>query len=95
VGQNHTCGLNSSGQAYCWGQGTGGELGDNTLVSKRTPVAVCGGYNFCNIQAGASWTTAVTNTGQIYSWGVNATDTNQYNFGNVINITTPNLVTYI
>ena len=31
-----------------------GQLGDNTIISKRTPVAVCGSHTFCDISAGGN-----------------------------------------
>jgi alpha-tubulin suppressor-like RCC1 family protein len=41
-----TCALNNSGLAYCWGLNTNGQLGNNTVTSRSTPVAVCGGRIF-------------------------------------------------
>lgn len=39
-GNFHDCGRTSRGQAYCWGDNSFGQLGDNTTVSRATPVAV-------------------------------------------------------
>ena len=39
-GAYHTCGLTSSGAAYCWGRNTGGQLGNNTFDNSPFPVRV-------------------------------------------------------
>jgi alpha-tubulin suppressor-like RCC1 family protein len=35
-----SCGVAEGGKAWCWGDGTNGQLGDGTEVGKLTPVAV-------------------------------------------------------
>jgi alpha-tubulin suppressor-like RCC1 family protein len=42
VGENHSCGILSSGLVYCWGQGTAGQLGDGGSTNQPTPVLVQG-----------------------------------------------------
>jgi alpha-tubulin suppressor-like RCC1 family protein len=95
AGNNHSCGLTNLGAAYCWGSNASSQLGDNTsgtANNKSTPVAVCGGYTFCKITAGSGVTSAITNTGQVYSWGTNT----NYQFGDVaVDVRTPNLITYL
>ena len=36
----HTCGVTTSGAAYCWGEGVYGRLGDGSVRIQFTPVAV-------------------------------------------------------
>jgi hypothetical protein len=43
-GTNHSLGLRANGTAWAWGIGTGGPLGDGTIVDKSSPVSVVGGY---------------------------------------------------
>src|SRR3989442_9277970 len=46
AGSRHTCGLTSSGGAYCWGDNSFGELGSASFISSSTPVVVAGGRPF-------------------------------------------------
>jgi len=40
TGKIHTCAIASDNQAYCWGNNTYGNLGDNTIIQSTVPVAV-------------------------------------------------------
>jgi alpha-tubulin suppressor-like RCC1 family protein len=40
AGEWHTCGVTWSGETYCWGANTSGQLGDGTQVDRETPVQV-------------------------------------------------------
>jgi alpha-tubulin suppressor-like RCC1 family protein len=69
----HTCALTSGGQAYCWGGNGNGQLGDNTVTRRYTPVAVSQGLvTFASITTGAAFTCARTSAGQAYCWGYNS-----------------------
>ncbi|MEO8637244.1 MAG: cell wall anchor protein, partial [Gemmatimonadales bacterium] len=59
-------------QVFCWGLNDGGQLGDNSLTNRPTPVAVVlpgGVSSFTSITAGSAFTCGVANTGAIYCWG--------------------------
>jgi len=71
AGIHHTCGLTTSGAAYCWGRGTEGQLGTGTADNSATPVAVSGGLLFGSLSAGFSDTCAITTSGAAYCWGTN------------------------
>jgi len=47
AGQSHTCAIMLDGTLWCWGFNESGQLGDNTLDSKSTPVAV--------VNSGQTW----------------------------------------
>ena len=41
AGDRHTCAVTTTGRAYCWGDNTNGQVGDNTTGTTRlTPTAV-------------------------------------------------------
>src|SRR5207248_1197645 len=66
----HTCGLTSDGAAYCWGND--GNLGNDSIFSSSTPVAVSGGLSFIALAAGGAHTCGLTPGGKAYCWGRNA-----------------------
>lgn len=72
--QNHSCGLTAEGEAYCWGFGLGGQLGDGLRVNSQTPVKVATTERFRAISQGraAFNTCAITTAGQVYCWGIGA-----------------------
>jgi len=81
AGMDHTCGLTPVGVAYCWGNGTFGQLGTGEIAAcfvpapgKLTcagPAPISGDARFTGIAAGASHTCGVAATGQLYCWGLN------------------------
>lgn len=72
-------GLEEDGDAYAWGDNTEfgtpiGQLGDGTVIPKSSPVAVVGGLKFRAIAGGGIFgttATALTEAGDLYSWGGN------------------------
>jgi alpha-tubulin suppressor-like RCC1 family protein len=72
AGTYHTCAVNASDVAFCWGSNNFGELGDKGAVfESATPVRVVGGLRFNNVAAGGSFTCGVTTGHQAYCWGYN------------------------
>ena len=69
---NSTCGVTTGDAAYCWGNNSGGELGDGTTIDRLTPVPVSGGLDFVSVSAGGSHMCGVTTGGAAYCWGENA-----------------------
>ena len=71
AGQFHTCGLDSSGQAYCWGENSYGQLGDSTISWHTSPAPVHqpAGVTFTDVAAGGTHTCALDTGGQAWCWG--------------------------
>jgi alpha-tubulin suppressor-like RCC1 family protein len=75
-GWDHTCAIASDNQAYCWGAGSNGELGNNVSLDTATPVAVTtsgvlSGKTILSISTGFRHTCAIASDNQAYCWGVN------------------------
>jgi len=73
TGLYHTCGLTTGGQAYCWGSGDTGALGngDENVLGSPTALPVVGGHTFAKLVAGGSHTCGITPVGALYCWGGN------------------------
>ncbi len=70
AGGAFSCAL-QQGQAYCWGQGSEGQLGTGGLSDESKPVAVASELRFSHIVAGGFHACALTTTGSAYCWGNN------------------------
>src|SRR4029077_6200411 len=49
AGGDHTCGVTTTGAAYCWGANPSGGLGDGTTTERTSPVAVLGGLTIAAV----------------------------------------------
>lgn len=63
------CGLTADGEAYCWGEGRRGQLGDGTRASRPDPRPVAGALRFRAIAAGATHACAIATDGAVHCWG--------------------------
>jgi alpha-tubulin suppressor-like RCC1 family protein len=77
VGGTSACALSAAGAAYCWGDDTYGELGNNTTTStpQNTPVAVytsgvLSGVTLAQVTAGTTSACALSAAGAVYCWGL-------------------------
>lgn len=69
---NFTCAVAASTPlGYCWGEGSGGQLGNSSLTDRLIPTAISGGFLFKKISAGQSHACGVTTGNQVYCWGNN------------------------
>jgi len=58
--------------AWAWGSNSCGQLGDNTIVSKSSPVSVVGGFtDWCQISAGQNHSVGLRTNNTIWAWGCN------------------------
>lgn len=83
---SNSCAVDESGNAYCWGSGNNGQLGNNSTTSSNVPVSVLKGgiseipasAKITSISIGYHYGCAVDSDGEAYCWGVNP----KGNFGN-------------
>jgi alpha-tubulin suppressor-like RCC1 family protein len=74
AGTTSSCGLTSSGDAWCWGFGSYGQLGGGTTpISQSVPTRVLApaGVTFARITVGWNYACGLTAAGQAYCWGEN------------------------
>ncbi|MDP3630641.1 MAG: prepilin-type N-terminal cleavage/methylation domain-containing protein [Actinomycetota bacterium] len=76
AGSHHSCAITSEGQAYCWGWGGNGRLGNNSSTNSSVPVAVSSagvlnGKTLKSISIGGSHACAIASDNQAYCWGNN------------------------
>lgn len=71
AGTANTCALTASGEAWCWGQNTYGELGDSSRTARVTPVPVRTSARYQRISLGFEHTCGVQLNGAASCWGHN------------------------
>jgi alpha-tubulin suppressor-like RCC1 family protein len=73
-GLNALFAIDTSGQAYGWGLGTSGQIGDGTLGTRTLPTLVAGGFtDWKALQTGTLHTVGVRNNGTAWAWGLQTT----------------------
>jgi len=69
AGAFHSCGLTTSGAAYCWGHGTYGQIGDGGTADALAPEAISNISGLTAISVGAVHSCGLTPGGVAYCWG--------------------------
>lgn len=71
AGYLYFCGLTKQGKAYCWGNGSHGQLGNGTSLDIKVPTLVHQpkGVEFSDLFAGFQTICGLTKDGQAYCWG--------------------------
>jgi alpha-tubulin suppressor-like RCC1 family protein len=72
AGGGHTCGLDGSGAAWCWGYDRYGQVGDGDdgQGDEFAPVQVVGGHTFAALAGGGSHTCGIDTAGSAWCWGM-------------------------
>jgi alpha-tubulin suppressor-like RCC1 family protein len=68
---DHTCALLGDKTVKCWGNNSGGQLGDNSTTNRMTPVAVGSLSTVANIAVGEMHSCAILANGEGRCWGQN------------------------
>lgn len=84
LGAQHSCAITSAGGVKCWGAGSNGQLGNNSLDPSLVPVAVSSlDSGVVSLSVGYRSSCAITNDGIVKCWGLN-------NYGQLGNNSTTN-----
>jgi alpha-tubulin suppressor-like RCC1 family protein len=72
-GLTSTAAVKTDGTLWLWGQNSDGQLGDNTTVSRTSPVqTISTGTNWKQVACGQNHTAAIKTDGSLWLWGGNA-----------------------
>ncbi|NCO03744.1 MAG: DUF1554 domain-containing protein [Alphaproteobacteria bacterium] len=70
VGRSATCGLSRTGEAWCWGTNTDGDIGNGTVgIPYTTPQKVIGISDFIQVSTGDGSSCGVRKNGEGWCWG--------------------------
>ena len=70
-GDSHALAIRGNGTMWAWGSSASGQLGDNTVAAKSSPVSVVGGFtDWIQVSAGGSHSLGLRANGIAYAWGV-------------------------
>ena len=84
AGYYHSLAIDHQGQVWIWGYNHRGQIGDNSTVSRRTPVSIHGAKKtFCNIIGNLNSSVAIDYLGQIWTWGAEIGDSDVRSIGEV------------
>ena len=73
ISRHLSAAIKKNGTLWTWGLNTNGELGDNTAVSKSSPVqTVAFNTNWMQVACGYYHVSAIKSDGTLWSWGLNA-----------------------
>lgn len=64
--------LKDDGTVWAWGRNNYGQLGDDTIIDRHTPVQVSGLTDVVQISSGDSHSMALKSDGTIWACGYNA-----------------------
>jgi alpha-tubulin suppressor-like RCC1 family protein len=72
AGDFHTCAVTTGDRAFCWGNGTNGQIGNTRKAEiNRWPRAVAGGLSVDRVTAGRFHSCGETTGNRAYCWGAN------------------------
>jgi alpha-tubulin suppressor-like RCC1 family protein len=72
MGNGSSCAVNTTGNLYCWGANSQGQLGLNDTTPRTLPTKVGTGTDWESVSVGDEHACAVKDTGAVLCWGSNA-----------------------
>lgn len=88
----HTAAIKTDGTLWTWGYNSSGQLGDNTIANRSSPVqTVAGGATWKQVACGGYHTAAIKNDGTLWAWGMNSSS--QLGDSTVVNKSSPIQIT--
>ena len=71
-GASHAAAIRADGTLWMWGRNADGQLGDNSITNKSSPVqTTAGGTNWKQVACGSNQTAAIKTDGTLWMWGTN------------------------
>jgi len=68
----YTAAIKTDGTLWTWGKNNNGQLGDNTITHRSSPIqTVAGGTNWTQVSCGYNFTAATKTDGTLWAWGLN------------------------
>ena len=66
------CSVKTDGTLWCWGDNSGGQIGDNTSTKRSSPVqTIAFGTNWKQVSGGKLHTACIKTDGTLWTWGDN------------------------
>ena len=76
AGGCNSAAVRTNGTLWTWGANSFGQLGDNTLVAKSSPVSIAGGFtDWKLVSVGEQHAVALRTNGTLWSWGTGSCGT--------------------
>lgn len=70
---DHTVALASNGTIWTWGINGAGQLGDQSVTTRSSPISVVGNHSFIAVAGGSQHSKAIKADGTAWSWGLGTT----------------------
>jgi alpha-tubulin suppressor-like RCC1 family protein len=70
-GYDHSLALRSDGTVWSWGGNSKGQLGDGTIISRKSPIQISNLDKVVNISASQNYSLALKQDGTVWGWGDN------------------------
>jgi len=92
LGSSHSCAIKQNGSLWCWGYNNHGQLGDDSFVRKSVPTQIGQDFDWKFVDGGWRHTCAVKQNGNLYCWGDNREGQVGLGDNNIVDISTPQLI---